>query len=169
MEKLRVLDVIKLIDPNTFQPMINVTFQAALEPIQDEAARDGDEKAYASFGRELMKKIELAVPKRAPGLIIYNMDAPTGYASYASPEGDFRVSIEASSCNLDSLGELEDRLQAIAGPNADIFLYTLRSVETVDREMKRKVVYLIRFAYVSEEMRKNNRIEHCVSHHQGGF
>ena len=171
MERLKVLEVIRTVDNHSFQPMLNVTFQAALEPLQDSKIQEGNEKAYADFGRELMKMIELAVPKRAPGIIIYSMNMPVDRAKYIKADGEpFEIYLEASTWKLESLGEIEDCMLQAAGPDADIFFYKLLSHEIVIEEagtLKKKIIYMVRFAFVTRETRKDYHVEHCVSHQQG--
>jgi hypothetical protein len=162
----KIIDIIKTVDPNSYQPKILITFQADLEQIQDDKSAYGD-KSYAMFAKELFTKIDLFEPERTPGLALYHVEMPVTRVEYFTTSNDsFTFDIEAVTAKSDDLN-LEKLFTNIAGENADIFLMNIRSMEMVDREtMKMKMHYLCRFGYVSEEFRKENKLKKCVSHKQ---
>jgi hypothetical protein len=154
---IKVIEVIKAHDRSSFEPTLTVTFQMS-----------GDEIGPERLGRELLTKIGLFTPKRSPGTIIYNMKGPTEYAEYLNISGDpYRVNLEARTYLVPNLTDLEEIFKQEAGDDADIFFYKILSRERITPELKKEIIYMCRFAFVSSEFRNAHSIEHCVSHQQG--
>jgi hypothetical protein len=165
----KIVDIIKTVDAKSFKPQILITFQADLEQLQDDKSTYGD-KAYNMFAKDLFNKVDLFEPERTPGIALYHVDMPITRVEYFTKSNDsFTINLQAETAKSDDLN-LERLFTEIAGENADIFLMSIRSAITIDNDtLKRKMYYLVRFASVSEEFRKEKNLKKCISHRQNDF
>lgn len=162
---INVIDSVKLVNPQTFQPTMGVKLELGLELMQDQKnLSQNEDQLYSNLGRELVAKLRLTPAKRVEGMAVFNIDTPTAKVPYITATGDTReIAVEVRTFKVDSLDKMQSEIVALAGENADVFFYNIRSQITVDpANWNRNYGYLFRVAYVTEAYRKENNLIHCV-------
>jgi hypothetical protein len=150
---MKIDDVKKVVDPNSFQPKYIVQLTLDAESIGNGSGPNINQ----SLGQSLVDQIKTFQQPRPAGLAVYQMHGPCMRATYLTGAGEkYSWTLEAVTRKCESIFTAFQEIVDAEGPNCDLFFYSASSqiVAFPDVYTPNEYAYMVRYAVVTEAMRK---------------